>query len=125
MFATLLMTVAAFLPLPEPTKSVAHVDLFDAKNVIVVWSDCSATVAPLDTVRWAPTGPLFGGPRTDIAAPTSDALVTTWVDTRGLTRTVRTDCVSLKQVDCVIQHQKAVELMLAAAPSRAGAGDSK
>lgn len=101
----------------SPIKTVAHVDLIDADHALVIYTDTSAVCAPL--VAFTPRGELRAGfPYTVIEPPTSDELVTRWTDARGLQREVRTNCATLKAVDCVVQHTKMVDLMLQAAPAQ-------
>lgn len=100
---------------PSP-KAVSQVEVLGADLVLVVYTDTSMAVAPFKAFN--ERGELKAGyPSTEIAAITSDELVTRWTDTRGLAREVRTNCATLKQVDCVIQHNKMVDLLLAAAPA--------
>lgn len=124
----LVAALAAFSPIPAPVatapKAVSHVDMLDRETVLVVYTDMSMAVGPLSS--FGSTGlPLAGAPLTTVEPPTSDELVTRWTDAKGLQREVRTNCATLKPIDCVTQHQRIVDLMLQVAPAPKPAEPSK
>lgn len=97
----------------SPAKTLTHIEVFDKDHAIMVFSDLSMAVAPLKSI--SPNGTFLGGTTIEIVA-TSDKLVSRWTDAKGVQREVVTDCVTMKPVDCVVQHQKIVTLMEGAFP---------
>lgn len=110
---TILSAIVALLCAVSPPKTIVHTELLDSQHALLVYADCSMAVAPLATL--APDGTFLGGTTIEIIA-TSDKLTSRWVDAKGVTREVVTDCVTLRPVDCVVQHQKIVTLMEGAFP---------
>lgn len=121
MFATLMLAaLAAFSPIPEPTKFVTHVEALDSTTVMVVYADLSVVISPLDGFSLSERGEArFTSWFTTIEQPgdrTRDN-VTKWTDVNGLSHEVRTGCSTLNAVDCALQHQKDVNAMLAIFPA--------
>jgi len=110
---TLIAPIVALLCAFSSPKTIVHTELFDAQNALLVYSDCSMAVTPLVNLR--SDGTFLGGTTIEIVA-TSDKLVSRWTDAKGVQREVVTDCVTMRPVDCVIQHQKIVTLMEGAFP---------
>jgi hypothetical protein len=112
MIKTLLIT--AILAAPS-VKEIAFVEVMPQDHILVIYTDCSAVFAPVSSFTLK--GELItGAQNTTIEAPTSDKLVARWKGADKIDHEVITDCATLKQIDCVIQHAKMVQLMLKAFP---------
>lgn len=87
-------------------KSVVATEIYDQENVLLIYSDMSMAVAPIASL--APDGTFIGGTVIEV---TSDKLEAVWKDAAGIEHRVVTDCVTMKPVDCAIQHSKILKVM--------------
>jgi hypothetical protein len=111
MIASVLFSLVTFLaPAIVPqAKNVVATELYDQEHVLLIYSDLSMAVAPIATL--APDGTFIGGTTIDVH-PTSDKLVARWKDANGIEHEVVTDCVTMKPIDCAIQHSKILKTMV-------------
>jgi len=106
MFASVLFSLVMLL---APAKTIVATEIYDQEHVLLVYSDLSMAVAPIATL--APDGTFIGGTTIDVQ-PTSDKLVARWKDANGIEHEVVTDCVTMKPIDCAIQHSKILKTMV-------------
>lgn len=109
--------VMALAPAAPLAKTVVATELYDQEHVLLIFSDLSMAVAPIATL--APDGSFIGGTTINVQ-PTSDKLIARWKDAAGIEHEVITDCVTLKPIDCAIQHSKILKTMTDIYPVKQG-----
>ena len=88
-------------------KTIVATEVWDQDYVLLVYSDMSLAIAPIATL--SPDGSFVGGTAIDVV--TSDKLIARWKDCNGVEHEVVTDCVTMKPIDCALQHSRALKIM--------------